>query len=45
MKTTYPVEFCLAVRLFVVILGSNIVKATMHETNTNKNEKINVTIV
>jgi hypothetical protein len=36
MKTTYAVEFCLAVNLFVVILGSNSANATTDEINTNK---------
>ena len=43
MKTTYPVEFCLAANLFVVILGQNSAKATTDEINTKSDENIKVT--
>jgi hypothetical protein len=42
IKITYPVEFCLAVSRFVVILGSKIVKATIEEINTKIDVKNNV---
>jgi len=35
IKTTSAVEFCLAVSLFVVILGSKSAKATIDEIKTN----------
>ena len=43
MNTTYPVEFCLAANLFVVILGSNNAKATTEEMKTNIEENKRVT--
>lgn len=42
MKTTYPFEFCLAVNLLVVILGSKRAKATIEEIITNKVTKRSV---
>lgn len=45
IKTTYPVEFWRAVNLFVVILGSKRARATIQETNTNKDENNNVIVV
>ena len=39
MNTTYPVEFCLAVSRFDVILGSNSAKVTIQEMKTKTDEK------
>lgn len=45
IKMTSPVEFCRAVNLFVVILGSKRVIITIHEIKTNITEKMSVTVV
>eukprot|EP00919_Chromeraceae_sp_WS-2016_P048165 GHVR01114122.1.p1 GENE.GHVR01114122.1~~GHVR01114122.1.p1 ORF type:complete len:106 (-),score=1.74 GHVR01114122.1:2018-2335(-) len=42
INTTSAVEFCLAVNLLVVILGSNRAKATIDDMNTNIEENSNV---
>lgn len=43
MKTTSAVEFCLAVSLFVVILGSKSANATIDEINTKIDTNKSVT--
>ena len=42
IKITYPDEFCRAVNRFVVIRGSNTVRVTIQDTNTNIEEKSKV---
>lgn len=42
MKMTYPVEFCRAVILLLVIRGSNNARATTEEMNTNNATNSNV---
>ena len=43
INTTYPVEFCLAVSLFDVILGSKRANVTIHEIKTKNDENKRVT--
>jgi hypothetical protein len=43
IKTTYALEFCLAVSFYDVILGSNKARATMEEMITKITTKSRVT--
>lgn len=44
IKMTYPVEFCLAVNRFEVILGSKRARVTMHDTQTKRKENIRMMV-